>query len=102
MELGITGGGGSIGDGIGDDVKAVDNGVGWCDSWDDEIVVTEVECVGDAEGLGFGINDAISAIMLEGNANVNQSEPWKSQMWQVAGLLWMMTGQPSGRRGVAL
>ncbi len=34
MELGIACGGGSIGDGIGDSIKAVDNGVGWCDSRD--------------------------------------------------------------------
>jgi hypothetical protein len=30
MELYIACSGGSIGDGIGDGVKAVDNGVGWC------------------------------------------------------------------------
>ncbi len=34
MELGVACGGGSIGDGIGDGVEAVDNGVGWCDSQD--------------------------------------------------------------------
>jgi hypothetical protein len=39
MELGISCGRGSIGDGVGDGVKAVDNGVGWCDSWDDEVVM---------------------------------------------------------------
>jgi hypothetical protein len=70
MKLGIAGGGGSIGDGIEDGIEAVDNGVGWCDSWDGKIVVTEVDCVGDAEGLGFGINDAMAAGMLEGDANV--------------------------------
>ncbi len=48
----------------------MDNGVGWCDSWDGEIVVTEVGCVGDVEGLGFGINDTMAAVMLEGDANV--------------------------------
>jgi hypothetical protein len=32
--------------------------------------VTEVDYVGDAEGLGFGINDAIAAVMLKGDANV--------------------------------
>jgi hypothetical protein len=31
----------------------VNNGVGWCDSQDGEVVVMEVNCVGDAEGLGF-------------------------------------------------
>jgi hypothetical protein len=71
MELGVTcGGGGSIGDGVGDGVKAVDNGVGWCDGQDGEVVMMEVDCVGDAEGLGFGIDDAMAAIMLKGDANV--------------------------------
>ncbi len=37
MELGIPCDGGSIGDGIGDGIKAVDNGVGWCDGWDDDL-----------------------------------------------------------------
>jgi hypothetical protein len=30
----------------------------------------EVDCVGDAEGLGFGIDDAMAAVMLKGDANV--------------------------------
>jgi hypothetical protein len=34
VELGVADGGGSIGDGIGDGIKAVDNGVRWCDSQD--------------------------------------------------------------------
>jgi hypothetical protein len=29
VELGVAGGGGKIGDGIGDGIEAVDNGVGW-------------------------------------------------------------------------
>ncbi len=33
-------------------------------------MVTEVDCVGVAEGLGFGINDAMAAVMLEGDAIV--------------------------------
>jgi hypothetical protein len=70
MELGIACGGGSIGDGIGDGVMAVDNGVGWCDCRDGEVVMKEVNCVGDAEGLGFDINDAMAAVMLKGDANV--------------------------------
>jgi hypothetical protein len=69
MELGITCGGGSIEDGIGDGIKAVDNGVGWCDGWDGEVVMTEVDSVGDAEGLGFGIDDMMAAV-LQGDANV--------------------------------
>jgi hypothetical protein len=72
MELGVNGGGGSIGDGIGDGIKAVDNGVSWCDSWgwDGEIVVMEVNCVRDAEGLNFGINDAMAAVMLVGDTTI--------------------------------
>jgi hypothetical protein len=70
MELGITCGGGSIGDGIGDGVKAVENGLGWCDGWDGEVVMTEVDSVGDAEGLGFGINDAMAVVMLKGEADI--------------------------------
>ncbi len=70
MELGIACGGGGIGDGVGDGIKAVDNGVGWCDGWDGEVVMTEVDSVGDAKGLGFGIDDAMAAVMLQGDASV--------------------------------
>ena len=70
IELGIACGGGSIGDGIGDGVKAMDNGVGWCDSRDGEVVMMEVNSVGDAEELGFGIDDMMAAVMLHGGANV--------------------------------
>ncbi len=48
----------------------MDNGVGWWDSHDGEVVVKEVVCVGDAEGLGLRINDAMAAVMLKGDANV--------------------------------
>jgi hypothetical protein len=70
MELGIACGGGSIGDGIVDGVKAVDNGVGWCDGQGGEVMMMEVNSVGDAEGLGFGIGDMMAAVMLQGNTNV--------------------------------
>ncbi len=70
MELGIAGSGGSFVDGVGYGVMAVDNCVGWCDSWDGEVVVTEVDCVVNVEGLGFGIDDAMAAVMLEGDVNV--------------------------------
>jgi hypothetical protein len=69
MELGIVCGGGNIGDGIGDGIKAVDNGVGWCDGQDSEVMMTEVNSVGDAEGLGFGINDMMAAVLLEADAD---------------------------------
>jgi hypothetical protein len=59
MELGIAGGGGSIGDCVGDGVKAVDNGVGWCDGRDGEVVMTEVDCVRVVEALGLGIKEGM-------------------------------------------
>ncbi len=62
-----------IADGIGDGIKAVDNGVSWCDSRDSEIVVMEVDCVGDADGLDFGINVTMAAVMLKGGANVDSA-----------------------------
>ncbi len=70
MELGVAGGIGSIGDGVGDGIEAVDNGVGWCDGWDGELVMTEVDPIGDAEGLDFGIDDKMAAVMLKGDTNV--------------------------------
>ncbi len=36
-----------------------------CDGRDGEVVMTEVDSVGDAEGLGFGIDDMIAAVMLQ-------------------------------------
>jgi hypothetical protein len=89
MELGIACGGGSIGDGIGDGVKAVDNGIGWCDGWDGEVVMTEADSVGDAEGLCFGINEAMAVVILKGNANVESVRaaevPGAASGWLIAG-----------------
>jgi hypothetical protein len=89
MQLGIACGGGSIGDGIGDGVKAVDNCVGWCDSRDGKVVMTEVNSVRDAEGLGFGINDAMAAVMLQGDANVESIRatevPGAASGWLIVG-----------------
>ncbi len=42
MELGIACGGKSIGAGVGDGIKAVDNGVGWCDGRDGKVVMTKL------------------------------------------------------------
>jgi hypothetical protein len=55
----------------------------------------DVNCVGDVERLGFGIDDAMAVVMLRGDTNVESVRA-------AAGLLWVMMGQPSGRRGVAL
>jgi hypothetical protein len=89
MELGVPCGGGSIGDGIGDSVKAVDNGVGWCDGWDGEVVMMEVDSVGDAEGLGCGINDVMAAVMLKGDTNVESVRaaevPGAASSWLIVG-----------------
>jgi hypothetical protein len=65
MKLSFACGGGSIGDGVGDGIKAVDNGAGWFDGWDGEVVMMEVNSARDVEGLGFGIDDAMVAIMLK-------------------------------------
>jgi hypothetical protein len=87
MELGIAGGGGSIGDGVGDGIEAVDNGVGWCDSQDGEIVVMEVDCVGDVEGLGFRMDNTMTEVMLEGDADVESvratESPGVAGAWRV-------------------
>ncbi len=89
MELGVACGGGSIGDGVGDGVEAVDNGVGWCDGQDGEVVMTEVDTVGDAEGLGFGIDDAMAAVMLKGDADVESVRamevPGVASGWLIVG-----------------
>ncbi len=45
IELSVACGGGSIGDGIGDGVKAVDNCVGWCDGRNSEVVMMEGDSV---------------------------------------------------------
>ncbi len=47
-------------------VLHVDNGVGWCDGQDGEVVMTKVDSVGDAEGLDFCIDDAMALVMLKG------------------------------------
>jgi hypothetical protein len=68
--LRVAGGGRSVGDGIGDGIQAVDDGVGGCDSRDGEVVVAEVNCVRNAESFGFGVNDVVTAIVFEGDAYV--------------------------------
>ncbi len=70
IDLGVACGGGSIGDSIRDGIKPVDNGVDWCDGRDGEVVMMEVDSVRDAEGLGFGIDDVMARVMLQGDANV--------------------------------
>jgi hypothetical protein len=35
-----------------------------------EVVMMEVDSVRDVEGLGFGINDMMAAVMLQGHTNV--------------------------------
>ncbi len=93
MELGIACGGGSIGDGygIGDGIKAVDNGVGWCDGRDGEVVMTEVDSVGNEVGLSFGIDNAMAAVMLKGNADVKSIRavevPGEESDWLIVGVV---------------
>ncbi len=89
MELGVACGRGSISDDIQDGVEAVDNGVGWCDNWDGEVVMTEVNHVGYVEGLGFGIDDAMAAVMLKGDAKVESVRaaevPGAASGWLIVG-----------------
>jgi hypothetical protein len=89
IELGVTCGGGSIGDGVGDGVEAVDNGVGWCDGWDGEVVMREVNSVKDVEGLGFGIDDTMVAVMLKGDVEVESVRaaevPGAARGWLIVG-----------------
>ncbi len=57
----IAGGGRSVGDGIGDGIQAVDDGVGGCDSGDGEVMVAKINCVRNVEGFGLGVDDAVAA-----------------------------------------
>jgi hypothetical protein len=51
--------------------------------------MTEVNSVGDAEGLVFGINDAMAAVMLKGDANVESIRaaevPGAASGWLIVG-----------------
>jgi hypothetical protein len=100
MELGVTCGGGSNGDGVGDGIKAVDNGVGWCKGRDGEVVMTEVDSVRDAEGLGFGINDTMAAVMLKGDAKVESVRaakvPGAATGWLIVGDDWAAEWEERG------
>ncbi len=52
-------------------------------------MMTEVDSVGDVEGLGFGINDAMAAVMLEGDADVESiramESPGAASGWLIVG-----------------
>ena len=67
----------------------MDNGVGWCDGQDGEVVMTEVDSVGDAERLGFGIDDAMAAVMLQGDASIESVRaaevPGAASGWLIVG-----------------
>ena len=67
----------------------MDNGVGWCDGRNGEVVMTEVDSVGDAEGHGFGINDAMAAVVLQGDTNVESFRavevPGAASCWLIVG-----------------
>jgi hypothetical protein len=49
----------------------------------------EVDSVGDAEGLDFGIDDAMAAVMLQGDANVESVRaaevPGAASGWLIVG-----------------
>ncbi len=51
--------------------------------------MTEVDSVGDAEGLGFGINDVMAVVMLKGVADVESVRaaevPGAASGWLIVG-----------------
>jgi hypothetical protein len=51
--------------------------------------MTEVDSVGDAEGLSFGINDAMAGVMLEGDADIESVRaaevPGAASGWLIVG-----------------
>jgi hypothetical protein len=51
--------------------------------------MTEVDSVGDAEGLGFGINDAMAVVMLKGDTDVESVRaaevPGAASGWLIVG-----------------
>jgi hypothetical protein len=51
--------------------------------------MTEVGSVGDADGLGFGINDAMAALMLKGHADIESVRatevPGAASGWLIVG-----------------
>ncbi len=51
--------------------------------------MTEVDSVRDAEGLGFGINDAMAGVMLKGDTNV---ESVRAAEFPGAASCWLIVG----------
>ncbi len=51
--------------------------------------MTEADSVGDGQGLGFGIDDTMAAVMLEGDANVESVRaaevPGVASGWLIVG-----------------
>jgi hypothetical protein len=54
--------------------------------------MTEVDSVRDAEGLGFGIDDAMAVVMLQGDANIESIRaaevPGAVSGWLIVGDDW--------------
>jgi hypothetical protein len=50
----------------------------------------EVDSVGDTEGLGFGIDDMMATVMLQGDANVESIRaaevPGAASSWLIVGV----------------
>jgi hypothetical protein len=68
------------------------NGVGWCEGRFGEVGMPDTDHIGDAEGLGFGINNAMSVVMLKGDADVESVRamevPGAASGWLMVGDDW--------------
>jgi hypothetical protein len=58
--------------------------------------MAEANSVGDAEGFGFGINDAMAAVMLKGDANV---ESVRAAEVPGAASGWLIVGDDGAAKG---
>ena len=63
-------GGGGVLDCTGEEVEGVDNAVAFSDCWLGEVLVQELDGVGEQECLGGAIDDIEAAIMFECRSNV--------------------------------
>ena len=60
----------SIVEGIGEEVECTENAVLVRDGGLGEIVVSKLDCVGEDEGFGGGVDDLEATVVIEGGADV--------------------------------
>ena len=63
-------GGGCVLDCTGDQVEGVDNAVAFADCWLGEVIVQELEGVGEQECLGGAVDNVEAAVMFECGSNI--------------------------------